>query len=292
MESIGELRQKVQAPVRQYNDVAGLLVGDRVSIHVTRMFVWLGWSPTVATLSMLVVGVAGSMLLLVDRAWAQPVGFFLVFMYYILDCVDGEVARYHRGEKLVWGFHDFLFHLYVKSAFFICLGLYALRATNYEVWVFALALAALLASLFQKFLYDVPLMLACRYVIMRRPEERDHFLEQIMSGAPSAQAEAEQDLRDVDNPYAFRGVFPFLRTALTNFDLMILLFLAASILDLWVPSFYLYDTPANIKVALLIFYGVILPLDFADRLTSFIRNKKFYKDARRLLRFADQFHIK
>ena len=53
MESITDLRAKVQAPVAKYNDVAGYLLGDRISIHVTRFFITMGWSPTVATLSML-----------------------------------------------------------------------------------------------------------------------------------------------------------------------------------------------------------------------------------------------
>src|SRR5437867_3665559 len=119
MESIPELRRKVQEPVRQYNDVAGLLVGDRVSIHVTRLFLALGLSPTVATISMLVFGLAGSALVL-RGGWIATAGFACMFVYYVLDCVDGEVARYRQGEKLIWGFYDFLFHLAVKTAFFLC----------------------------------------------------------------------------------------------------------------------------------------------------------------------------
>src|SRR5262245_22109556 len=106
MESIAELRQRVQAPVRKYNDVAGLLVGDRLSIHVTRIFVALGLSPTWATIGMLVFGVGGSALVALGGAWSVA-GFACVFLYYLLDCVDGEVARYHRREKLVFGFYDF-----------------------------------------------------------------------------------------------------------------------------------------------------------------------------------------
>src|SRR4051794_11071006 len=87
MDSLSELRKKVQAPVRKYNDIAGLMVGDRVSIHVTRCFVALGISPTVATLSMLAFGLAGSLMLLRGGAFSVA-GFGCLFVYYILDCVD------------------------------------------------------------------------------------------------------------------------------------------------------------------------------------------------------------
>src|SRR5262245_12106046 len=154
MVTLAELRKRVQEPVRRYNDVAGVLVGDHVSIHVTRFFLACGISPTVATLSMLVFGVGGSLLALQGGSLAV-VGFACVFLYYVFDCVDGEVARFHRGEKLVWGFYDFLFHLAVKGSFFVCLGIYAARVTGKPAFFF-FGLAALLAVLFQKFLLDLP----------------------------------------------------------------------------------------------------------------------------------------
>jgi hypothetical protein len=290
LDSISELRKKVQVPVRKYNDIAGLVVGDRVSIHVTRFFVALGISPTVATLSMLVFGVVGSVLLLFGEASAVA-GFACLFVYYILDCVDGEVARYHRREKLIWGFHEFLFHLYVKSAFFVCLGIYAARTTGKD-WMFFFGLSALLATLFHKFLLDLTLMLTCRYVLLRNHEERERFVEQLVDGAGPEHFQAEGDVPGEYEPYAPRGVLPFLRTSLTNFDLGVLLFLAAAVLDLFFEPFLIWEIQGDFKIALLMFYGVILPLDFFDRLQGDIRSDRFLDDSRRLLRRAHHFKIK
>ncbi len=290
MDSLSELRKKVQAPVAKYNDIAGLIVGDRVSIHVTRFFVALGISPTVATLSMLVFGVAGSVMLLWGEGWALA-GFGCLFVYYILDCVDGEVARYHRREKLIWGFHDFLFHLYVKSAFWICLGVYGARATG-EPWVFLFALSALLATLFQKFLFDLTMILTCRYVLLRDREERETFVQQLTAGDAPEHLLADGDLAGELEPYAPRGVLPFLRTAVINFDLGVLLFLAAAVLDLVFEPFLIWQIQGDFKVALLLFYGVILPLDFLDRMQGHIRGRRFLHDSRRLLRRAHHFRIK
>lgn len=289
MESIAELRQRVQAPVRKYNDVAGVLVGDRVSIHVTRLFLQLGLSPTVATLGMLLFGVAGSAMVPFGGLWAV-LGFACVFLYYILDCVDGEVARYHKREKLIFGFHDFLFHLYVKSAFFTCLGILAVRVSG-EAWTFFLALAALLAVLFQKFLNDLPLILTARYILLRKDHERDHFVAQVLHGADPRELEQDGALPDDHRPVVYTGLLGFVRAALTNFDLAVLLFLVASIADLFVEPFPMLTLPANCVVALVVFYGVVFPLDFLDQLQTHVRSHRFGKEARRLLRGAHHFRI-
>jgi hypothetical protein len=289
MESIAQLRKKVQEPVRKYNDVAGLLVGDRLSIHVTRLFVWLKLSPTVATLSMLGFGLAGSLMLLRGGVWSVA-GFACVFTYYILDCVDGEVARYHRREKLIWGFHDFMFHLYVKSAFFICLGIYAARFTGRD-WVFFFGLSALLGALFQKFLSDLAITLTARQILMRSPEERERYVGQVMAGAPAGGHEPPAAPSAGDESFAWPGLLPSLRAALTNFDLASIVFLTAAILDLFVGPFSIDGVRGNFKIALLVFYGVVYPLDFLDQMLTYIHGRRFLTDARALLEQADDFRL-
>ena len=290
MDSISELRKRVQAPVRKYNDITGLLIGDRVSIHLTRLFVALGISPTVATVSMLVFGLAGSVLLLFGGRLAV-LGFGFLFLYYILDCVDGEVARYHKREKLIWGFHEFLFHLYVKTAFFVCLGIYGARTTGQD-WVFFFALGGLLACLFEKFLQDLTTILTCRYVVMRNREECERFIEQLTEGAEPEHFEVAGDMPGEYEPYSPRGILPFLRAALVNFDLAIPLFFVAAALDLVIEPFPIFGLQGDLKVALLLFYGVVLPLDFFDQLQTYARNGRFLRDSRRLLRRAHHFRIK
>jgi hypothetical protein len=289
-DSISDLRKRVQTPVRKYNDIAGLLIGDRVSIHVTRLFIAFDISPTVATVSMLIFGLFGSFLLLFGGALAA-LGFGCLFLYYILDCVDGEVARYHRREKLIWGFHEFFFHLYVKSAFFLCLGLYAARTTGRD-WMFFFGLAALLASLFEKFLDDLTLILTCRYVVMRNREEREKFVTQLTASTSPDHFTCDGDLPGEYEPYAPRGVLPFLRTALSNFDLAVPLFFVAAVLDTFLEPFLIYEVQGDFKVALLLFYGVILPLDFLDQLQTHVRSGRFVRDSCRLLRRAHHFRIR
>lgn len=290
VEPIRELRKKVQEPVRKYNDIAGFLLGDRVSIHVTRAFIRFGISPTVATIGFLVFGLLGSVLAAFGGWWSVA-GFACVFLYYVFDCVDGEVARYHRREKLVWGFHDFMFHLYVKSAFFVALGVYAVNTTG-KPWVFAFAIAALLATFFVKFLYDVAIILNARYVLMRGSAERERFVQQLTHETTNAELDVDGDLPGEHTPFAFGSTLSVVRSAITNFDLSVVLFLFAALLDFAVGQFTIYGIPCDLKIALLAFYGCVLPLDFLDHMQTYIRADRFQADSRRLLRRAHLFRIR
>jgi len=289
IEPIHELRKKVQEPVRKYNDIAGHLIGDRVSIHVTRAFLRAGWSPTVATIAFLVCGLVGSSLVALGGHWAVA-GFGVVFLYYVFDCVDGEVARYHSREELVWGFHDFMFHLYVKSAFFVALGIYAVGVTG-RSWVFLLALSALLATLFLKFLHDAAIILNVRYVLLRDPKERARFVEQLTAAASDQELSTAGDLPGEHTPFHFGSPLSVVRSAITNFDLSVLYFLVAAVVDVWLQPFTVAGIPCDVKTALLAFYALILPLDFFDHVQSYIRANKFQVESRRLLRRAHHFRI-
>jgi hypothetical protein len=290
MVTIAELRQRVQQPVRQYNDVAGVVVGDHVSILVTKFFVEQGISPTVATLSMLVFGVAGSLFVL-SGGWLAVLGFACVFMYYVFDCVDGEVARFHKGEKLVWGYWDFLFHLAVKASFFVCLGIYA-AATTGKPAVFLFGLFALLAVLFQKFLQDVSSMLVCRYVLLSTNDSKERFVSQLTAGADAATLAKDGDLPGEQRPFAFHGFMASIRAVATNFDLSTLFFLAAAIADIWVAPFEQFGLHLDLKSLLVIYYGIALPLDFIDRLIHHARKDQFRAECQRLLRRAHHFRLK
>ena len=287
-EPLSEIRRRAQVPVQQYNDIAGVLVGDHVSIHVTRLFIAVGISPTVATISMLVLGLAGALLIPFGGLWSIA-GFTLVFGYYICDCVDGEVARYHKVEKLIWGFHDFLFHLYVKSAFFLALGALAVHVTG-KPWFFVFGISGLLGTLLIKFLDALAVSVAARQIVLRPPGERAIQLKQLMEGVDKSRFEVSEASPDAGKPGFGRPLAVF-RAIVTNFDLGSLIFLTAAILDLFVPRFELLGITWNLKVVLVAFYGVVMPIDFIDRMYTAIRRDEFSEQARELIVRADGFRV-
>jgi phosphatidylglycerophosphate synthase len=68
----------------------------RVSIHVTRLVIPTRITPDMLTITMGLVGVAAAVVLTVPAMWAALMMFLLLQLQLLLDCSDGELARW-RG---------------------------------------------------------------------------------------------------------------------------------------------------------------------------------------------------
>lgn len=290
VESITDLKKRVQEPVRRYNDISGMLVGDHLSIFITRFFIARGWSPTIATVGMLVAGVGGSVLIALGDQPAVA-GFALVFFAYILDCVDGEVARYHKIEKVFWSFHDYLFHYYIKSAFFLCIG-YAGFQSSGSVWLIGLAWLGFSVTVFGKFVRELPVLLVNRHILQRNPNPEDRSYEQLTRDITDEELDGDPVECRNDDPASYGGLLSRVRSFLTNFDLMMLVFLAAAITDLMVGPFVLLGITVNLKVAVLTLFVAVLTVDFLDRLIYATRDDRLLHDGARILERMHHFRIR
>jgi phosphatidylglycerophosphate synthase len=145
--SIAELRQVAQPPEvlgrANAEHWAGRLYGRRISVYLTRVALRLGLSPNAVTAIMIIVGLAGAGLLAVQGLWAAVVAFLLVQLYMVLDCVDGEIARW-TGQTSVKGVYlDRLGHYLVEGAILAMLGVRAVGDDGGLGWVVVGLLAAL-----------------------------------------------------------------------------------------------------------------------------------------------------
>ena len=263
VESIRELRRLVQEPVEHRNDLTGRLYGSRISIFVTRFFLARGWHADVASFLMLFNGLAGSVLL-VFPGWPQVIGFFLLETYYLFDCVDGELARYHRISHVKAAYYDYIAHILVKSAMFLCLGIGLAREPGVAAsWPVFVAIAPMLAVVFTKIAADLHhVIFASKFIQHRDDVAVANFLERTRDAAPAPSGPR-------------RGsVLGTIRQLVLNFDLYLILFLGAAFLDAAV------GVPAGIpawlgyKMALFLFYAAALPLDFLDRVVSDLKTTR------------------
>jgi len=289
VESIRELRRRVQDPVRRYNDISGMLLGDHVSIHLTRLFVARGWSPTIATIAMLVCGLSGAVLTTFGEV-AAVFGFGLLVLYYVFDCVDGEVARYHRIEKVFWSYHDYLFHLYVKSAFFLCLGVGAYGLTG-QVWMFGVAWLGLSSVVLSKFLRELPTLLAARLVLMRDPDPTDRSYRQLTEVLDDRDLTSPPSPEGDGAPPSYGSALSKVRGVLTNFDLMLVFFFAGAVVDLFLEPFEVFGMTMNVKVGLFLVTTSIVTVAFLDRMQHATRGERFVRDAADVLLRAHHFRV-
>jgi phosphatidylglycerophosphate synthase len=124
--SIADLRAVCQPPAvvgrRSAEHWAGRLYMRRLSLHVTRRVLALPITPNGWTVLMIVIGVAGAAVLAVPGVVTALIAALAVQVYLLLDCVDGEVARWRRTTSAAGVYLDRLGHYTVEAALLIGLG--------------------------------------------------------------------------------------------------------------------------------------------------------------------------
>ncbi len=280
--SFAELRRVCQLPVRENNDVAGLVYGDFASLPITKLFVDLKISPSVATIGFLIAGLLGSVLH-AGSGTVVVAAAALLILYYLLDCVDGEVARWFQVTDIRWGYYDCLFHMLVKPLAFLGVGIGTFLEFG-NPWLLVAAFAAATAALWLKIFLATPGMIFVRAILTDPEGKAREFSDDV-------------DRTSTPDPGSGGG-FPLgfnvttARALMTNFDIGLPLLLAATIGDLFAGPF---DVPllglASFRALWLVYYAVVLPVDFADHLFTYLRRGHFQSEVNRLVGLAHHFRV-
>ena len=100
--TLAELRAVAQPPAvlgrSAHEHWSGLLYMRRVSLRLTRLLVPTPATPDLLTVMMGLVGVAAAVVVTVPALWAAVAMFVLLQLQLLLDCSDGELARW-RGPS-------------------------------------------------------------------------------------------------------------------------------------------------------------------------------------------------
>ena len=145
--SIAELRAATQPPrIFERNSGehwAGRLYIRRVSPYATRLFLRLGLSPDAVTWLFVLVGIAAAALVALDGLLPVVGAFLLIQLQILLDCSDGEVARW-QGRSSPRGIYlDRVGHYLTETGLPIALGI---RADNLELGLVLAVLVLLIKS--------------------------------------------------------------------------------------------------------------------------------------------------
>ncbi len=145
-----EYREVVQpAEILQrsaYEHWLGPLVMRHLSPYVSRACVALGMSPNQVTGMMVVTGLAAATSLLLPGLWGPALCLFFGQLQLLLDCADGEVARWLKLTSPKGIFLDAVAHYTVEGLVPFFLGLRAALSADQPQWQWA-ALGGLLSLL-------------------------------------------------------------------------------------------------------------------------------------------------
>jgi len=105
-------------------DPAWYRVHRRVSIHLTRGAIALGLAADHASVAMMVAGLVGAALLVPASPLANALGFAVLYLSFLLDKVDGELARLHGSQNARGIFLDRMHHRLVEPCLFLAVALH------------------------------------------------------------------------------------------------------------------------------------------------------------------------
>jgi phosphatidylglycerophosphate synthase len=128
--SLAELRA-----VAQPRDVLGRVSGEHwagrlymrhVSVHLTRAVAPVRWvTPNGLTWAMLLCGLGAAAVLTVPRWWTALIAFLLVQLQELLDCSDGELARWRQRFGASGIYLDRIGHYVTDAGLAIAVGVHA-----------------------------------------------------------------------------------------------------------------------------------------------------------------------
>lgn len=117
IESPSQLRALCQAGKEA--DPGWYFVHRRLSIYVTWALLHTSITPNQVTGLMMLAGVAGAALLVPHSAAANIAAFAVLYLAFLLDKVDGEIARYRHLSSVKGLLLDRLHHLAVEPLIFL-----------------------------------------------------------------------------------------------------------------------------------------------------------------------------
>ncbi|MET8156107.1 CDP-alcohol phosphatidyltransferase family protein [Sphaerisporangium sp. NPDC005289] len=125
---------------------AGALYMRKLSIYVTWALARTPISPNQVTGLMIVSGLLAGVVLALPGLWAAIAAAVLIQVYLLLDCSDGELARWTHRTSITGVYLDRVGHYFAEAALLIGLGFRASETLPdwYTVLGFAAALGAIL----------------------------------------------------------------------------------------------------------------------------------------------------
>jgi phosphatidylglycerophosphate synthase len=131
---------------------AGRLYMREISLHIDPYLVNTKITPNQLTCLMVVVGVLGGAALLIPGLTGAVLAVVLFQIYLLLDCVDGEVARWRKQTSITGVYLDRIGHYLCEAALLVGFGVRGADVFHQEgstnwLWAFLGTVAALGAIL-------------------------------------------------------------------------------------------------------------------------------------------------
>ncbi|MHC5268662.1 CDP-alcohol phosphatidyltransferase family protein [Enterococcus sp. LJL98] len=125
--------------------LASFLISQRISPYLSSVYIKKGIKPNTITLHMIYSGILGAVLFAMPNTYIKVLGVLFIHLWFILDCSDGEVARYTKKFSKYGKELDYMAHLINHPLFGIALFCSLVQLNRYSFYI--LSVLVLLSNL-------------------------------------------------------------------------------------------------------------------------------------------------
>ncbi len=261
VEPLDQIRDRCQKP--RYKQVGNWMVRHILrdaALPLTWLLLHTPVTANQVTTAAFVSGVLGCVLMALPSAGAFLAGALLLQLWYYLDHVDGQIARYRQTACLTGRFYDFVMHQAVHGLILFALGLHVFHLTGqifFVIWGFAGSFCSMMFNYYYDAQYKTffEKLMTVKTVGISKPPEP----------GPSAKSGAVRK-----SPA--KKLFSFLHKSHEIHVMMNILTLAALLQLLPLARGFAW------RPALFLFYGLAAPLLAAVKLIYILRHRTIDAD--------------
>ncbi len=236
-------------------------VTHKISIRIVKLLLYSRITPNQITLSSVVVGIISSIMF----ASVTPIYFFIgalmLELYYIIDAVDGQLARYKKLSSMTGGYFDYISNYIVHPCVFFCIGLGLVRHSGDILPIVFAFSASVSVSL-------ISILSECKYNV---------FVSAIKKASSVKIKKTVGEMKNARKLSLLRYSFSLLHKLCTYPTIMnIIVFV--SVLNLSFPEMKIATFEFSLPYILVIFYGLSCPLVFFAKLAYVIKTRGVEKE--------------
>ena len=121
--------------IRKYRGTEGIWVDYLFWIFspfVTKLMLKLNVIPNQVTIFMIISGIIGAFIFSLPNIFLKLIGIIFIYLWYLLDCSDGEIARIKKKYSLFGKELDYLAHFINHPLFVISFAVSIIQLGRYE----------------------------------------------------------------------------------------------------------------------------------------------------------------
>jgi len=264
VESIEELRKICRKGEDPDDKSVSMILGRKLSIYITKLLLYTNITANQTTALGALIGIIAGISMASGNKWYTLLGALLLYLHFIFDLVDGEIARYRKESSVTGVYLERLSHYLVNSFLFFSIS-FGLYMTFYDVRVFAFGFSASLSQTL------ISLSHECKLVAVARARLRGHQgYERRLTKDASIEAKKGENYERARLLYEQETYLTSISSTLYRVSRIIyrifvqpyimLTILLASLIDVIVPIFGFYSFTLNAMYIILFLHGIFPPL--------------------------------